>query len=215
MHNSGSAPLFVCLWPLYSSGDMTSRIIASIVPLISIGRLAAAGVGKPTRTETAAQQQSTVTKVVNDQRVATVDGNDELANAISRSGDRREALGGPMLYTIVLFLCTLLGFRESPASVIAVSQMAVGDGLADIVGRRWGKVKWPFSASKSYVGSAAFVIGAFTMSSALLSYLNIMGCVEFDVNVKWPQLLLISVLCAIIELIPVGTYMYSLFTYIV
>jgi hypothetical protein len=31
--------------------------------------------------------------------------------------------------------------------------MAAGDGMADIVGRRWGRErKWPFSATKSYAG---------------------------------------------------------------
>jgi len=58
----------------------------------------------------------------------------------------------------VLLFATLFSFRESAVGVVAVTQMAVGDGLADIVGRRFGKVKWPFSRNKSLVGSAAFVV---------------------------------------------------------
>lgn len=35
----------------------------------------------------------------------------ELVAAVSRTGNRREALGGPLIYSIVLFLGTLLFFR--------------------------------------------------------------------------------------------------------
>ena len=28
--------------------------------------------------------------------------------------------------------------------LMAITQMAAGDGFADIVGRRWGKTKWPW-----------------------------------------------------------------------
>ena len=57
--------------------------------------------------------------------------------------------------------------------MIAVTQMAVGDGLADIVGRQWGSVKWPFSKSKSLIGSGAFLVGGFTISAALLLLLQV------------------------------------------
>lgn len=56
-----------------------------------------------------------------------------------------------------------------------MTQMAVGDGLADIVGRKWGSVKWPFSKSKSLVGSGAFLLGSFTISAALLLLLQVMS----------------------------------------
>jgi hypothetical protein len=35
----------------------------------------------------------------------------ELVQAVSRTGDKGEALGGPLLYSIVLLLGTLLFFR--------------------------------------------------------------------------------------------------------
>jgi dolichol kinase len=54
----------------------------------------------------------------------------------SRSGSKTEALGGPLIYTTVLFLCTLLFFRDSPIGVVAMTQMAAGDGIADIIGRQ-------------------------------------------------------------------------------
>ena len=65
--------------------------------------------------------------------------------------------------------------------------MAAGDGLADIVGRRWGTVKWPFSASKSYAGTAAFVAGAFVVSAAVLGLLSASGSMALDVVQYLPQ----------------------------
>ena len=65
--------------------------------------------------------------------------------------------------------------------------MAAGDGLADIVGRRWGTVKWPFSASKSYAGTAAFVVGAFVVSTAVLGLMSATGCLALDVPHFLPQ----------------------------
>jgi phytol kinase len=126
----GSAPLFICLWPLYSSSGLSSRLIAASIPLVQMTRLILAG----TRVESADKDQS-----------ASIDG---IINAISRSGSKSEALGGPLIYTIVLLLGTFLFFRDSPIGVVAICQMAAGDGIADIVGRRWGDLKWPFSEKK-------------------------------------------------------------------
>jgi hypothetical protein len=94
--------------------------------------------------------------------------------------------------------------RSSPIGVISVCQMAAGDGLADIFGRRWGTAKWPFSDRKSYVGSLAFVVGAFTVCSAVLALFVGTGCLELDLVANLPALLLISIICALVELLPIG-----------
>jgi dolichol kinase len=54
----------------------------------------------------------------------------ELAYAVSRSGDAKEALGGPFLYVIILAAALLLFWRESLAGIVAVSTMAAGDGVS-------------------------------------------------------------------------------------
>ena len=54
----------------------------------------------------------------------------ELANAISRSGDNKEALGGPFIYVIVL-LAAVLGFwHTSIIGIVSLSIMAAGDGVS-------------------------------------------------------------------------------------
>jgi phytol kinase len=109
-----------------------------------------------------------------------------------------------LIYTIVLLLSTLLWFRENPAGVVAVTQMAAGDGMADIIGRRFGTIKWPFAKDKSIEGSVAFVFFAFVVTSGLLALYHATGFLDLDVSVKWPVVLAISVLCAVVEVLPVG-----------
>ena len=82
--------------------------------------------------------------------------------------------------------------------------MAIGDGLADIVGRRYGSQKWFLSPNKSYAGSAAFATGAFVGTSLVLALFSSTGSLDMDVAAKLPIVLLISVLCALVELLPLG-----------
>ena len=90
---------------------------------------------------------------------------ESLVRSVSRSLDRRELLRGPLFYCLVLISTTLLCWRDSPVGLIAVSMMCGGDGLADIVGRRWGTVKLPYNSSKSYAGSVAMFLGGAVLSA--------------------------------------------------
>jgi dolichol kinase len=105
---------------LFSSADLETRITASFLPALQFIRLGLSGLKKKT----------TVSNVNGDVVDAKSDFN--LADAVSRSGNREEALGGPMIYVTVLFISLLAFFRDSPIGVVAIAQMAVGDGLADI-----------------------------------------------------------------------------------
>lgn len=68
------------------------------------------------------------------------------------------------MYVIVLFWVTYAYWRSSIIGFIAVSMMCGGDGLADIVGRRMGKHKWPHNKAKSVEGSFAMLAGGAFMS---------------------------------------------------
>lgn len=122
-----------------------------------------------------------------------------MATAVSRSGDAQEVLRGPLLYTYVILGCTLLGFRSTSA-VVALSQMAVGDGLAEIVGCRFGTIKWYFNEDKSYAGSLAFVIGASIASVVLLRWLRLVSFVSRALVAK---VVCISIVCAFVEVLPI------------
>lgn len=128
----------------------------------------------------------------------------ELAGAISRSGDAKEALKGPFIYVIILLSSVLLFFRDNLTGVIAMSTMAAGDGLADIIGRRFGKNnKWPFSESKSIAGSTAFFVAASLCSLGLSAWLINTGAIHVDLG--WSQIatriIFISLASAGVELL--------------
>ncbi|EOD29316.1 hypothetical protein EMIHUDRAFT_99736 [Emiliania huxleyi CCMP1516] len=204
--HTGSAPLFMLCWPLFSPAP-SAPILAGAVPLLQIIRLYRAGRAQPAQPTPVG--------------AAEADDTADLVKAISRSGSRSEALGGPFLYTLVLLVATVLGWR-SPAAAVAICQMAVGDGVADIVGRRYGSVKWPFSPSKSVAGSAAFVAStaeteieppparrtkpraasAFSASLGLISLFHAFGFTALTAAAAAPAVLLISLLSAPVELLP-------------
>jgi phytol kinase len=166
-----TAPIFMMLWPFYST-DKQACLIAALVPALNILKLYWSSLSKK--------------------------GESSMAEAVSRSGDPKEVLGGPLLYTYVVAVCTVLGFRSTPA-VVAMSQMAVGDGLADIVGRRFGKTKWCWNKNKSLVGSFAFTIGASLSTMGLLRWLGLVGVISTNLVAT---IALISTVCALVESLP-------------
>lgn len=179
----GSGPLFVLFWPLFSTTP-SGQIAAAAVPVLSLVRLYVAG--------TTGSEPGT---------------GGGLVKAISRSGDKREALEGPFYYTIVLLIAVLCGWRNA-VSVIAINQMAIGDGMADIVGRRFGKTKWPTaiepSGKKSVEGTAAFAGFAFVASLLMVAVYNLAGLTALPLAVVAPRIALISLAAALVELLPLG-----------
>lgn len=88
--------------------------------------------------------------------------------AMSRNGDRREILRGPLFYGIVFVVLTLLFWRDSPIGMIALMLMCGGDGIADIVGRRIPSPKLPWSREKTVIGSVSVLIGGFVLAAFIL-----------------------------------------------
>ncbi len=73
--------------------------------------------------------------------------------------NRQELLRGPLLYIGIVTAVTLLFWRESPVGLMVLSLMCGGDGMADIVGRRYGSARLPFNNNKSWLGSLAMFTG--------------------------------------------------------
>jgi phytol kinase len=192
-----SVPLFVLLWPLFSNA-YGARVFASIVPLLNALRLYLAGTSGNHK-----RNNKDEGGYCNSNSVES-----ELADAISRSGDARESLGGPFIYVLVLLFSTLLFWRDTPIGIVSLATMACGDGLADLIGRRYGMTnKWSFNRDKSMAGSASFVIGSFVGSFGLINWLIRTGAMDAlgltSVELAW-RLLVIAVVCAGVELIPAG-----------
>ena len=177
-----SAPLFMVCWPLFSD-EWGARLFAAFVPALQALRLYLAGTSS------------------NDSEM------NELANAISRSGEKEETLGGPFIYVVILFSAVMLCFQDNLSGVIALSTMAAGDGMADIIGRRFGKNnKWFFSESKSIAGSLAFIVASTLCSIGLASWLMYTNAivVALPMTALISRIIFISVVSALVELLPVG-----------
>jgi len=182
-----SAPLFVFCWPFFSDA-LGARAFASIVPFLMAVRLVVAG---SSNSSESADSSSEV----------------ELAEAISRSGDAKEALGGPFVYVLVMIFSTLVFWRDNPVGTVSVATMACGDGLADLLGRRFGASnKWSFNKSKSVAGSAALVAGSVAGSYGLIAWLTKTGAM-LSLGLSTGDLLLrllaVATVCAFVELFPV------------
>jgi len=63
--------------------------------------------------------------------------------------------------------------------------MAVGDGMADLVGRQFGKHKWRKGGEKSIEGSAAFASGSFLASMAMIQWFHRFGMLSVRVATEW------------------------------
>ena len=128
----GTGPIFVLCWLLFRDTP-EARYLAALVPLLFTIQFFLIGIG-----------------VIHDP--ASV-------QAMSRTGNPREILQGPLIYGIVFVVITILFWKMSPIGIVALMILCGGDGLADIVGRRWGRIKLPWNSSKSWIGSLGMFFG--------------------------------------------------------
>jgi phytol kinase len=137
----GTGPIFVLCWLLFPD-VWYARWLAALVPFLITLQFAMIGLG-----------------VVKDE--ASV-------KAMSRSGDRREILRGPLFYGIVFVVMTLVYWNTSPIGMTALMLMCGGDGLAEILGRKVASPKLPWSKSKSTAGSLGMFVGGWVLAAFIL-----------------------------------------------
>lgn len=137
----GTGPLFVVCWLLFTPAT-SSRFLAALVPFAITVQFALVGLG-----------------IMKDQAAV---------EAMSRTGDRREILRGPLYYGIVFVLLTIIYWLESPIGIIALMMLCGGDGLAEIIGRRWGHKKIFKRANKTWVGSISFFLGGWLLAAIVM-----------------------------------------------
>lgn len=135
----------------------------------------------------------------------TADENDEAVKTMTRTGDRRELLKGPLYFTIIMCIMGTVYYKTFFAFT-AMGILGWGDGLAPVFGKRFGKHKFKILSDKSIEGSVAFLIFGFI--GALVFNLI------FGVQIDYKLLLLITLFATLIEaispkdldnlLIPVG-----------
>lgn len=137
----GTGPIFVLCWFLFDDAP-SARWLAALVPFAITVQFALIGLG-----------------ILKDQ--ASVD-------AMSRTGDPKEILRGPLYYGIMFVVLTLVYWKDSPIGIIALMMMCGGDGVADIFGRRIPSPKLPWSSEKSVAGTVSVFLGGWLLSAAVV-----------------------------------------------
>jgi dolichol kinase len=170
-----AAPVFALTWYLYP-GDTYSRYFAMIVPILFVLLFAAIGTGK----------------VKNEAFVASM----------SRSGDPRELLRGTLYYAIMIAIVTFFWFYYpvTPLGLVIFGCLAGGDGLADVVGRKYGGNRkfGVGGAEKTLAGSAGMFFGSFLFSYILIAIFSLEIATYNLVNLFLP-ILVISLVATIVE----------------
>lgn len=124
--------------------------------------------------------------------------------SMSRFGDYRELLRGPLYYACTITLCCAVYWRTSPIAIAAMCNLCAGDGFADIIGRRFGKKKLPYNTDKSYAGTIAMALAGFIASVGYMYYFSIFGFVENSFEMV-RGFLVVSLTSALVESHPIST----------
>ncbi|NPA93009.1 MAG: phosphatidate cytidylyltransferase [Chloroflexi bacterium] len=171
----GTGPLFVLCWLLFDDAP-SARYLAALVPLVITVQFALIGLGL-WKDEAAVQ-------------------------AMSRTGDRREILRGPLFYGIVFVVLTVLYWKDSPTGIVALMLLCGGDGIADLVGRHWGRHPLPWSRQKTWEGSAAVFLGGWLLAAAVLGVYVAVGAFPGPWSAYLPALTVIALAAALVESLP-------------
>ncbi|XP_022731541.1 probable phytol kinase 3, chloroplastic isoform X1 [Durio zibethinus] len=169
--------VFMLCWPLFSSG-YRGAILAAITPGVNIIRMLLIGSG-----------------IWKDE--ATV-------KSMSRYGDYRELLKGPLYYATTITLACAVYWRTSPIAIAAICNLCAGDGLADVVGRRFGRQKLPYNRNKSIAGSVAMATAGFLTSVGYMYYFSYFGYIQESWEIVL-GFLVVSLASALVESLPIST----------
>ena len=171
----GTGPLFVLCWLLFPNAPI-DRYLAALVPLAITAQFVMVGTG-----------------LIKDEAAV---------QAMSRTGDRREILRGPLYYGIIFVLLTVFFWYDSPLGIIALMLMCGGDGLADILGRRWGTVHLPWNQQKTWAGSMGMYLGGWFFALAIMAIYIAAGIFPGPLQLYLPAITFIAVVGTAVESLP-------------
>jgi len=177
-----AGPVFVVTWMLFS-GEIVSHYIAVIVPLLFVLQFITIGIG--------------------------VIKNESFVASMSRSGDPRELLQGTLYYSIVMVLMTFFWFyvpstginNANPTALLIIGCVSGGDGLADIIGRKFGRKKIGIKGSeKTFIGSIGMLVGSILVSSILVLIFSL-EVPSFNIATLILPIIVVSIVATIVEAI--------------
>jgi len=177
-----AGPIFLVSWLLFS-GSIFSRYIAMIIPILFILLFYAIGTGKME--------------------------NERFVASMSRSGDASELLKGTLYYAVIMLIVTIIWFyvpitgaaNANPAGLIIMGCLSGGDGLADIIGRKYGGEK-KFGiggGEKTIVGVIAMFLGSFLVGLILTVIFSLEPGTTICIGSVIVPLLIISIVATVVE----------------
>ena len=189
-----AGPVFLITWMLFS-GEIISHYIALIVPLLFVLQFLAIGTG--------------------------VMKNESFVASMSRSGDPKELLEGTLYYSVVMVLMTLFWFyvpstgidNANPTALLIIGCVSGGDGLADIIGRKFGgEKKFGIKGSeKTIIGSIGMLVGSILVSSILVLIFSL-EVLNFNIVRLILPIIVVSIVATVVEaLSPKGTDNFTVF----
>jgi phytol kinase len=116
---------------------------------------------------------------------------DQAVKTMTRTGDKRELLKGTLYFVVVAMICGTVYYKQ-PAGVMAMAMLGWGDGLAPIIGTRYGKMKYHILSDKSVEGSLAFLAGSIL---AALFFVHLIVPESFNVG----KIIVIGIIATIVE----------------
>ncbi|KAL0478495.1 hypothetical protein AKO1_004282 [Acrasis kona] len=176
-----TGPVFMLFWNAFSGrSPLESRLVASVIPLAITLQFYLIGAG--------------------------IIKNEAKVIALSRTGKREEILKGPLYYGIVFVVCTTLFWRNSPAGVMGLCVLCGGDGLADVIGRKYGRDKlgpWSNKSNKSIAGSLGMFFGGLSFSVVYLAMFQCTGNFgpSFSVLNTLHIIILINIVATFVEVV--------------
>lgn len=171
----GTGPIFVLCW-LFFPNAPEARWLAALVPFAITLQFALVGLG-----------------IMKDE---------SSVKAMSRTGDRREILRGPLFYGIMFVALTVLFWKDSPVGMTALMIMCGGDGIADLVGRRLNSRRISYSPEKSIAGSLSVFFGGWLLSAFVLAIYISAGVFDRPFTSFIPPLTIIAFVSALVESLP-------------
>jgi len=171
----GTGPIFVLSW-LFFKDVPSARFLAALVPFSITIQFALVGLG-----------------ILKDEAAV---------KAMSRTGDRREILRGPLFYGIIFVLLTIIYWLDSPIGIVALMLMCGGDGLADILGRRFGQRRLPWNQGKSWMGSLGMFLGGWLLALAVIAVFVSSGIFASPIGIYLLPITVIALAGMLVESLP-------------
>ncbi len=162
-----AAGSFVIFWPLFDATHW-SRIFCVAMPFIWVLLFLSKGLSNNTE--------------------------DPAVKTMTRTGDPRELLRGPLMFAVMMVAIGLALFNRVSA-VAALGMMTWGDGLAPYFGGKFGKAGYQtLGARKTLVGSLTVFIAGVAGSVLMLMVTGLTSA-----GIPWSALLVSGVVAMVVE----------------